>query len=61
MDSGPRLPLAGRIVGLALAILAVGIALRVLWELLLPLTPTVLSLLGIMVVYGVMFGRFRKK
>jgi hypothetical protein len=48
-------PLNGRIVGLALAILGLAVALRVAWFVIGPVVPTLLSLLGAVVVYRVIF------
>lgn len=48
-------PLNGRIIGLALAILGLAVALRVSWTVIEPLVPTLLSLLGVIIVYRVMF------
>ena len=48
-------PLNGRIVGLALAIISFAVAVRVAWALLEPTLPTLLSLIGLVIVYRFMF------
>lgn len=54
MDRLP-LPPAGRLLGLALAVVALAAALRVGWLIVEPVLPSLLGLLGIVVVYRVMF------
>ena len=41
-------------------ILAVAVGARVAWELLTPLVPVLLVLVGLGVVYALMFGRWRR-
>ncbi len=41
-------------------VLAVAVGARVAWELLAPLVPVLLVLVGLGVVYAVVFGRFRR-
>jgi len=52
-------PLPGRIVGYALAVVVVAAAARAVWELLSPLVPVLLTLLGLVAVYWVILGRGR--
>lgn len=52
-----RPPLPGRIIGYALAVMVVAGAARAVWELLQPLVPVLLTLLGLVAVYWVIFRR----
>ncbi|MGB3362914.1 MAG: hypothetical protein WA972_12840 [Rhodococcus qingshengii] len=57
-DKSP-VPLPGRIVGLALAILGLAIAARVAWLVIEPLVPTLVALALLLVIYRVMAGKFK--
>ncbi|MDQ3154023.1 MAG: hypothetical protein M3R63_20670 [Actinomycetota bacterium] len=57
--SGHRAPLPGRIVGYALAVVVVAAVARMVWELLLPLVPVLVTLLVLVGIYWFMFGRMR--
>jgi hypothetical protein len=48
-------PINGRIVGFAIAVLVEAIALRVAWEVVRPIVPSLVSLLALGVVYHVIF------
>lgn len=52
-------PLNGKILGFALAVLAVAVAVRVAWAVIEPALPTLLALFGFIVVYRVIFGGFK--
>lgn len=52
-----RPPLPGRLIGYALAVVVVAAAARAVWELLQPLVPVLLILLGLVAVYWVIFRR----
>ncbi len=52
-------PLPGRIIGYALAVVVVAGAARATWELLAPMVPVLLALLGLVAVYWVILGRGR--
>lgn len=56
MNDKLPVPLNGKIVGLALAIVALAVALRVAWVVIEPMLPTLLGMAAIIVVYRVMFG-----
>ncbi|MGH3903845.1 MAG: hypothetical protein ACRDTE_06610 [Pseudonocardiaceae bacterium] len=55
--SKDKSPLPGRIIGYALAVVVVAAAARAVWELLQPLVPVLLTLLALVGVYWVIFGR----
>ncbi|MFI7165310.1 hypothetical protein ACIBM3_22895 [Rhodococcus erythropolis] len=57
-DKSP-VPLPGRIAGLALAILGLAIAARVAWAIIEPLLPALVTLAVLLVIYLVMFGKFK--
>ena len=48
-------PLNGRLIGFALAVVAVAVALRVAWTVIQPVLPSLIGQLAIAVVYRVMF------
>lgn len=52
-----RPPLPGRIIGYCLAVVVVAGAARLVWALLQPLVPVLLTLLGLVAVYWVVFRR----
>ncbi|MHD0298726.1 hypothetical protein RCF19_22760 [Rhodococcus qingshengii] len=54
-----QVPLPGRIVGLALAILGLALAARVTWLVIEPLLPALVTLAVLLVIYRVMFGKFK--
>lgn len=54
-----RRPLPGRVIGYALAVVVVAGVARAVWELLQPLVPVLLTLLGLVAVYWVILGRGR--
>lgn len=54
MDKSP-VPLNGRIIGLALAIIGLAIAVRVAWTVVEPIIPGLLSLAAVVVIYQAMF------
>lgn len=54
-----QVPLPGRIVGLALAILGLALAARVAWVVIEPLLPALVTLAVLLVIYRVMFGKFK--
>ena len=64
-DKSP-VPLPGRIVGLALAIVGLALAIvglavaaRVAWVVIEPLLPALVTLAVLLVIYRVMFGKFK--
>lgn len=57
MTDSIKPPLPGRILGLAVGVLAVAVAGRVAWELLHPLVPLLAMVVGLAVVYRVMAGK----
>ncbi|MGQ0572920.1 MAG: hypothetical protein ACT4RN_01805 [Pseudonocardia sp.] len=52
-----RPPLAGRIIGYAFMVVVVAGAARLVWELLQPLVPVLLTLLGLVAVFWVVIRR----
>lgn len=60
MSDKPPLPLNGRIVGLALAIVGLAVAVRVAWAVIEPAVPSLVGLLALLAVYRVMFGGFKR-
>lgn len=54
--SSDKAPLPGRIVGYALAVVVVAGAARVVWELLHPLLPVLVTFLVLVGIYWVIFG-----
>ena len=52
-------PLPGQIAGLALAILGLAMAARVAWLVIEPLLPTLVTLAVLVVIYRIMFGKFK--
>lgn len=52
-------PLPGRIVGYAFAVVVVAASARLVWELLQPLLPVLVTLVALAGIYWLIFGRLR--
>lgn len=59
-DSTPRPPLAGRLVGLAVGVLLLSLAVYVALDVLAALVAVTVPLLAMALVYIIIVGRFRK-
>jgi len=57
--SGDKPPLPGRIVGYAVAVVVVAASARLVWELLQPLVPVLLVLVGLVGILWFVIGRLR--
>jgi len=57
--SGDKPPLPGRIVGYAVAVVIVAASARLVWELLQPLVPVLLVLVGLVGILWFVIGRLR--
>lgn len=55
--SGDKLPLPGRIIGYAVAVVVVAAAARAVWELLQPIVPVLATFLMLLGIYWVILGR----